>query len=577
MILEMLNKELKKALKTLGFDDSGAAVGYSDRPDLCDYQTNCAFAIAKKAGKPPLEIAQNIIQAFCGEDGKLYGFSAEAVRPGFINFSVSPELIKKEMLEVCRSENCGITKTQKPKTIIIDYGGPNIAKPLHVGHLRSAVIGESLKRLARGLGHKVTADIHMGDWGKQMGLVILGLTEKFDLSGYFKAGRKPIPPFTVKDFEEIYPTASSRSKTDEEFNAKAQKITQKLQSHEMGYYEIWRDIVKLSVKEIKKDYKSLNVTFDLWKGESTCEKYIEPMLKDFKKQKLVCESEGALIMNVAEPTDTSPMPPVLLQTAAGANMYACTDLATITERMKLYNPDEIWYVADARQKLHFEQVFRAARKAGIVREQVKLVHIPFGTVNGTDGKPFKTRDGKVMKLGGLVSEVAGLALKKGTVSKINKADALKIGVSALKFGDLINNRNKDYIFDLDKFSQFDGKTGPYMLYTVARINSLLNKIEFEPKSGMKLNFEVPEFKAIAISIFKIINAYQAGFNEKLPNILCEACYDTANAYNEIYGKYRILTEKNSVLKNTLLTITFAVKKVLEQTLNVLGIDTVGRM
>ena len=390
--------------------------------------------------------------------------TVECVHPGFINFSLSSQLLQKELIDIYHDARMGVALTSSSKRILIDYGGPNIAKPLHVGHIRSAVIGDCLKRLARFLGHDVISDIHLGDWGKPMGLVILGLMEKYDLSCYFAASYDVSlePPFNVDDFSELYPYASARSKTDTEFNEKALDITARLQNRENGYYDIWKDVCRLSIEDIKSNYELLDISFDLWCGESSADPYVESMIEKFIFDGHAFMSEGALVIEVREDTDTAPMPPVLLKKSNGALIYASTDLATMVQRMEILNPDEMWYIVDGRQKLHFEQIFRAARKTNVVPITTKLYHIPFGTVNGKDGKPYKTREGGTMKLYDLVEIVTQSAMLKSDIAKNDFEIARKIGVAALKFGDLVNNRNKNYTFDIEKFIQFEGKTGTYI-------------------------------------------------------------------------------------------------------------------
>ena len=574
MILDRIHLALRIALGAAGFPEEEGRVDFSDRPDLCDFQTNCAFALAKKARVNPLLIAQKIADAFVCD-----GVNVACVKPGFINFSVESEQFARDLLAICGDERCGAGLTTIPKRILIDYGGPNIAKPLHVGHLRSAVIGECLKRLAKFLGHDVLGDIHLGDWGKQMGLVILGLMEKFDLHHYFDdTPDEPVaPPFHVDDFEEIYPWASARAQTDKTYEARAQDITFRLQNHERGYYQIWRDICRLSIEDIKADYLLLDVSFDLWYGESTCDAYVDPLLERLIEEGYAHESEGALILEVEEDGDDHPMPPVILRKSSGAQVYASTDLATLVQRREMMRPDEIWYVVDGRQKLHFQQVFRAAVKTGVMPESTKLIHVPFGTVNGPDGTPFKTREGGVMRLRDLIDMVLQAAAAKSPLAAGDPEVARKIGVAALKFGDLINNRGRNYIFDLDKFLRFEGKTGPYIQYTVARINSLFIKAGGPPTVDGAICLNDSLFTRIVIHIYKLNLSYEQAFDAKLPNLICDACFGLANAFNEMYDKYRILTQTDATLKNTLLTLCYTVRKCLIQALTILGIDFLEQM
>ena len=574
MLIRTLNKDLRAAAETLNYPVEKINVTYSDRPDLCQFQCNAAFALAKELHCPPIKIAEALANRF----NETYPYAkAEAVAPGFLNFSVSDAAFSALLDELLTDPNCGVEKTDHPRKIVIDYGGPNIAKPLHVGHLRSAVIGECLKRLARFLGNDVTGDVHLGDWGTQMGLVIAGLEERYDMSCYFGA-KTPKPHFTLEDLNEIYPLASARSKTDEPFRQKAQEITFRLQKHEEGYYKLWQDICAISVADIKKDYAALNVEFDLWNGESTCDAYVNPMIDGFVQQNLAYESYGALVMDVAEETDEKPMPPIILRKSNGAQLYASTDLATICERMETLNPDEIWYVVDARQGLHFEQVFRCARKTGLVSPETKLIHIPFGTVNGKDGKPFKTREGGTMKLKDLIamiSEAAEKLLSPGAL-QLDPDAPRKVGCAALKYGDLVCNRTKNYIFDIDKFVQFDGKTGSYLLYTLVRIRSLLAKAG-QPSPDAGIEISLPEERDVLMKMQLLSSAYRQAYNEKLPSFLCEASYDLANAFNVFYGNHKIMGEPDPIRRNTWIALSAAVGKLLEQTLNILGMETVPAM
>lgn len=572
MLIRTLNDELLSAAQALAFPAESLRVTYSDRPDLCQFQCNGAFALAKTLHRAPLSIASDLAARFNEISRTAH---AEAVAPGFLNFTVTDDAFTALLTAYGTDPRCGVEKTDAPKKIVVDYGGPNIAKPLHVGHLRSAVIGEALKRLARFLGNEVVGDVHLGDWGTQMGLTIAGLAERYDLSFYFGSDA-PKPTITLADLNEVYPQASARAKEDEAFRAKAQDITFRLQQHETGYYTLWQDICAISIADIKGDYAKLDVEFDLWNGESTCDRYVDPMIDGFVGQGLAYESEGALVMDVAEESDEKPMPPIILRKSNGAQIYASTDLATIKERMETIAPDEIWYVVDARQGLHFEQVFRCARKTGLVKPETVLIHVPFGTVNGKDGKPFKTREGGTMKLKDLIAmitDAAGKLLSPGALAQDPDA-ARKVGCAALKYGDLVCNRSKNYIFDLDKFVQFDGKTGSYLLYTLVRANSLLNKAG---QPGATVAVTDPAERDVLMKMQLLASAYAQAYAEKLPSFLCEAAYDLANAFNLFYGTHKILGEADETKRNTWLALTAAVARLLEQTLTVLGIETVPAM
>lgn len=574
MLIKQLNQDLCTAAQTAGYTAEQITVTYSDRPDLCQFQCNAAFALAKQLHRPPIAIASDLAEQF----NKTYDYAkAEAVAPGFLNFSIQDEAFSELLRQLLADPRCGVETAEEPKKIVIDYGGPNIAKPLHVGHLRSAVIGESLKRIARFLGHQVIGDVHLGDWGMQMGLVIAGLSERYDLSGYFGSDAEK-PEITLEDLNEIYPQASARSKTDEEFRKKAEEITFRMQKHEAGFDDLAQDIRRVSVNDIRKDYAALNVSFDLWNGESTCDAYVDPMIERFIKDGFAYESDGALVMDVSEESDEKPMPPIILRKSNGAQIYTSTDLATICERMETINPDEIWYVVDARQALHFEQVFRCAKKTGLVKPETELIHIPFGTVNGTDGKPFKTREGGTMKLKDLIAMItnaAGKLLSQGAKEQDPDA-ARKVGCAALKYGDLVCNRNKNYIFDIDKFVQFDGKTGSYLLYSLVRINSLLAKAG-QPDSEAEIRIESKEERDVLMKTQLLITAYRQAYEEKLPSFLCEAVYDLANAFNVFYGTHKIIGEEDPVRRNTWIALSAATGKLLTQTLDVLGMEPVPAM
>ncbi len=574
MLINKLNADLRAAAEELGYPTEKITVTYSDRPDLCHYQCNAAFALAKELRNAPIKIAGALAEKFAE---KFSYAKADVAAPGFLNFTVTDEEFSDLLRELLADPRCGVEKTDDPKKIVIDYGGPNIAKPLHVGHLRSAVIGEALKRLCVFLGHDVTGDIHLGDWGTQMGLVIAGLQERYDLSCYF-GGEGEKPEITLADLNEVYPMASARSKEDEAFRAKAQDITFRLQKHEEGYYRLWQDICAISISDIKKDYAALNVEFDLWNGESTCDKYVDPMIESFIEKGYAYESDGALVMDVAEEGDEKPMPPIILRKSNGAQIYASTDLATIIERMETIDPDEMWYVVDARQGLHFEQVFRCARKTGLVKEDTVMIHVPFGTVNGTDGKPFKTREGGTMKLKdliALISDAAGKQLSEGALAQDPDAPR-KVGCAALKYGDLVCNRTKNYIFDIDKFVQFDGKTGSYLLYSLVRINSLLAKAG-APDPERKILITSKEEREVLMKMQLLVTAYSQAYADKLPSFLCEAAYDLANAFNVFYGTHKIMAEADPVKKNTWIALSAAAGNLLKQTLTVLGMETVPAM
>lgn len=575
-IFKELEKEFGKIFKELGYPSEDINITFSDRPELCDFQCNSAFSLAKKEKKAPLMIANTIAEKFKDDN-----FVISVANPGFINITLKEKILSKVLKILFEDERVGIEKI-KSKKIILDYGGPNVAKPLHVGHLRSAIIGEALKNLAIFMGDEVIGDIHLGDWGLQMGLTIANIIEKYNCDYYFNGvGEKP--KITMEDLNILYPEASARAKVDEEFNKRAHEITVKLQAKEKFYYNIWKDIRAVSVKAIKENYKLLNVVgFDLWDGESNAEPYIQKTFDILNKKKLIEKSNGAEIIKVEKETDTAPMPPVIVRSSSDSVLYATTDIATILSRVENYNPDEIWYLTDARQGLHFEQVFRACRLAGIVGNNVNLIHLPFGTINGTDGKPFKTREGGTMRLSDFINLITDASEQKLKESqkvldineKTKKELALDIGISAIKFGDMINYRAKDYILDLPKFCSFEGKTGPYMLYSIVRINSILEKAgEFSPKFEINSQIE----KEIVINLLKFANDVKSSYKEKAPNILVQSAFNLASSFSSLYNQTKILTEKDLNKKNSLLTLLTVVKNALLIFSNILGIKIPKKM
>ena len=491
-IIGCIEEVMMEAFQASGYEEKFGKVTVSNRPDLCEYQCNGAMAAAKAYRKAPIMIANDVVEKL--QDKSIFE-SAQAVNPGFINLKVNRNFLASYLNEMARDENLSVEKTETPKTIVIDYGGPNVAKPLHVGHLRSAIIGESIKRMGRFLGHKVIGDVHLGDWGLQMGLIITELSKRQPDLVYFAEdyqGEYPEEaPFTVSELEEIYPTASKKSKEDEAYKNEALEATLELQKGRRGYRALWDQIMKVSVADLKKNYEKLSVDFDLWKGESDADPYI-PGLVDYLKEKgYAYMDQGALVVDVKEESDTKEIPPCMILKSDGASLYTTTDLATIVQREEDFHPDEIIYVVDKRQELHFVQVFRCAKKTHLVPEKTELSFVGFGTMNGKDGKPFKTREGGVMRLERLISEINEEMYKKIVENRSVKGDdahktAQMVGLSAIKYGDLSNQASKDYVFDVDRFTSFEGNTGPYILYTIVRIKSILNRYKEEggsPEEG----------------------------------------------------------------------------------------------
>ena len=460
-MLDLITEEVTKAFTACGYDEKYAKVTLSNRPDLCEYQCNGAMAAAKAYKKAPFMIADAVAEQL--KDDPMFA-SVESVKPGFLNFKLDEGYLAGYLRKMqADTERFGCDKTDAPKKIMIDYGGPNVAKPLHVGHLRSAIIGESIKRIGRFMGHEMIGDVHLGDWGLQMGLIITELKVRKPDLVYFDesyTGEYPAePPFTISELEEIYPTASGKSKEDAAYKEAAMQATYELQHGRKGYQALLSHILNVSVTDLKKNYANLNVSFDLWKGESDAQPYIPDMVQKMKDDGYAYISEGALVVDVKEDTDTKEIPPCMILKSDGASLYNTTDLATIVWRMKDYHPDEIIYVVDKRQELYFTQVFRCAKKTHLVDDTTSLKFLGFGTMNGKDGKPFKTREGGVMRLEHLVSEINEEMYKKitdnHTMDEAEARDTAKIvALSAIKYGDLSNQASKDYIFDIERFTSF---------------------------------------------------------------------------------------------------------------------------
>ncbi len=585
-IMDLIAEELTAAFEKAGYDAKFAKVTLSNRPDLCEYQCNGAMAAAKAYKKAPIMIAQDVLAAL-GES-RILG-DVQAVNPGFINIKVSEDFLAGYLTEMQKDENLSVEKAEEPKRLMIDYGGPNVAKPLHVGHLRSAIIGESIKRMGRFLGHEVIGDVHLGDWGLQMGLIITELKHRKPELVYFQedyTGEYPEEaPFTIGELEEIYPTASGKSKEDAAYKEEALQATYELQRGRAGYRALWKHILNVSVSDLKKNYARLNVEFDLWKGESDADAYIPAMVEKMKNDGFAYEDQGALVVDVKEETDTKEVPPCMILKSDGAALYTTTDLATIVERMEDYQPDEILYVVDKRQEMHFIQVFRCARKTGIVKDDTKLSFLGFGTMNGKDGKPFKTREGGVMRLENLISEINAEMYRKIIDNRsVKDTDAQKtaeiVGLSAIKYGDLSNQASKDYIFDVDRFTSFEGNTGPYILYTIVRIKSILNRYVQEGGSleEKAVRAAVSESeKALMLECAKFNAVVENAFEEKAPHKICSYIYDLANAFNRFYHETKILSEENEEQRHSWICLLLLVRDVLETCIDLLGFSAPERM
>ena len=580
-ILDIITAKMQKAFEEAGYEASFGRVTVSNRPDLCEYQCNGALAAAKTYKCAPIQIAKAVAEKLDAADFSMI----DAVMPGFINLKLSDAFLQNYLEEMRTSDAFGVNKTGTGKTIVVDYGGPNVAKPLHIGHLRSAIIGESIKRLYKFFGYNTIGDIHLGDWGLQMGLIITELQERKPQLCYFDpdfTGEYPQEaPFTLAELEEIYPAASAKKKVDEDFAERAHTATFELQSGRPGYRAIWQHIMKMSVADMTRIYDNLDVHFEAWLGESDADPFIPAMVEDFKARGIAVQSEGAWVIPVAEEGDKKEVPPCILVKSDGSAIYATTDLATMIQRMQDFKPDEMFYITDGRQSLHFEQVFRAARKGGIVPADFPLTHLGFGTMNGKDGKPFKTRDGGVMRLEQLISDMTEFVHAKVVENKI-VADAevdattAKIALAALKYGDLSNQPTKNYVFDMDKFAAFEGNTGPYILYTIVRVKSILAKygawenLPIAPAANASA-------KDLMLAITKFGPTMEAALKAAAPNMICAYIYELAGCVNKFYHETRILTEEDEVLKAGYIALIGLAKNILETCINILGFSAPDKM
>ena len=583
-IFEFIQEELENAFEAAGYDRGLGKVTLSNRPDLCEYQCNGAMAGAKTYRKAPIMIANDVVEKLqestCIQE-------AEAVAPGFINLKLDREFLAGYLNQMSEDAHLGFETAKEPKTIIVDYGGANVAKPLHVGHLRSAIIGESIKRIGKFAGHHVIGDVHLGDWGYQMGLIITELKKrKPELPYYDESYTGDYPeeaPFTISELEEIYPTASAYAKEHDDYREEALHATYLLQNGYKGYRAIWKHIMNVSVTDLKKNYERLSVDFDLWKGEADAQAYIPDMVEMLKEKGFAHYDEGALVVDVAEETDKKEIPPCMILKSDGAALYDTTDLATLVEREKLYDPDQVIYVVDKRQELHFVQVFRCAKKTGIVKPETELTFLGFGTMNGKDGKPFKTREGGVMRLENLIREIDEEMYKKIMDNRtVEEEDARRtaeeVGLAAIKYGDLSNQASKDYIFDVDRFTSFEGNTGPYILYTIVRIKSILKKYA---ENGGVLDgtirpAENDAEKSLMLQVVKFNEVIDNVYKETAPHKLCAYIYDLANDFNKFYHDCQINVEEENV-KLARLKVVDVTMKVIKSALDLLGIECPEQM
>jgi len=590
-ILDMLSEEMQKAFEAAGYDSALGRVTVSNRPDLCEYQCNGAMAGAKQYKKSPIMIANEVAEKLA--DSKVFK-EAVAVAPGFLNLKVAETFLLEYMQGMKADKKFGVDMPENPKKIIIDYGGPNVAKALHVGHLRSAVIGESVKRIVRFMGHDIIGDIHLGDWGQPMGLIIHELELRYPDLPYFDenyTGEYPEEaPFTIAELEEIYPTASGKSKEDAEYKEKAMEATFKLQSGVRGHRALWNHIIRVSVADLKRNYDNLNVEFDLWKGESDAHDAIPGMVDYMKKEGYAYLSDGALVVDVKEETDTKEIPPCMILKSDGAALYNTTDLATIMLRMEEYHPDKLIYLTDKRQDLYFEQVFRCAKKTKLVKPETELFHIGFGTMNGKDGKPYKTRQGGVPRLENFIGEINEEMLRKMKENgeakgyHVDEKEAEKtskiVSLAAIKYGDLSNQPSKDYVFDVDRFTSFEGDTGPYVLYTIVRIKSILAKYREQGGDVAVAALQTVQNdaeKALVMELTKFNAMMESAYEECAPNKVCAYIYDLANQFNRFYHETPILNEQDATKKAGWIALLELTRDILENCIDMLGFSAPERM
>ena len=579
-ILDLITGKMEAAFTAAGYDAAFARVTVSNRPDLCEYQCNGALSAAKQYKCAPIQIANAVVAQLDASDYDL----VEAVMPGFINLKLSGKFLAAYLEEMRKAEDFGVAKIGEGQTIVVDYGGANVAKPLHIGHLRPAIIGETLKRLHKFLGYNTIGDVHLGDWGLQMGLIIAELQEREPELPYFDpdfAGEYPSEaPFTVDELEEIYPTASSK-KSDPDFSRRAHEATFALQQGHPGYRAIWKHILTVSLADLKKNYDNLDVYFEKWLGESDADPYIPAMVADMKARGIAVLSEGAWVIPVAEEGDKKELPPCILIKSDGSAIYATTDLATMVQRMQDWNPDKMLYVTDKRQNLHFEQVFRAARKSGIVKPETQLEHVGHGTMNGADGKPFKTRDGGVLRLEQLIADMTAFVRSKVVENQIVAESEVeettrKIAMAALKYGDLSNQPTKDYNFDMERFAAFEGNTGPYILYTIVRVNSILAKYgQWE-----NLPIALPandSAKDLMLAITKLSPTLESAVKASAPNLICAYIYELAGCVNKFYHETRILGEEDKEKQAGYISLIGLAKSILETCIHILGFSAPEKM
>ena len=579
-VLDLITVKMRQAFADAGYDPGYGTVVVSNRPDLCEYQCNGALAAAKQYHCAPIQIARAVAEKLDSRD-----FSkVDVAGPGFLNLSLSGSFLASYLEKMRTADRFGLQPAGVGKTIVVDYGGANVAKPLHIGHLRPAIIGEALKRLYTCFGWNALGDVHLGDWGLQMGLIIAELQERQPELPYFDpdfTGEYPAEaPFTVDELEEIYPTASAKKK-DPAFSAKAHQATLELQQGRRGYRALWQHLMNVSVADLKKNYDNLDVHFEKWLGESDADPYIPAMVEDMKARGIAVQSEGAWVIPVSEAGDKKEVPPCILVKSDGSSIYATTDLATLVQRTRDWDPDKVLYVTDKRQNLHFEQVFRAARKAGIVKETTQLEHVGFGTMNGSDGKPFKTRDGGVLRLEQLISDMTDFVRAKVVENQIVdssevEATTAKIAMAALKYGDLSNQPTKDYNFDMERFAAFEGNTGPYILYTIVRIKSILSRFG----AWENLPIQPPADQSardLMLAVTRFAPSLENALATSSPNVICSYIYNLAGCVNKFYHENRILTEEDKQKQAGYIALIALAKNLLEACISILGFSAPDKM
>jgi len=581
----LLSDAAGAAFVALGLEAQLGAVRRSDRPDLADFQCNGAMAGAKKLGKNPREIAGAVVDAL--KASPLVA-SAEVAGPGFINVRLSADGLSKRAQKIAADARAGAGRVETPRRVVMDFGGWNVAKEMHIGHLRSTVIGDSLQRLFRFMGDAVTSDVHLGDWGLQMGQLINEVKLEQPGLPYFDAGfTGPYPdksPVTMDDLSRLYPQASAKSKSDEARRDADRKATQELQAGRPGYRALWRHFCDVTRVGLERECASLGVTFDLWKGESDAEPFIPEIVEDLKSRAIAEFDAGAWIVRVARESDKKEMPPIILVNRDGAIGYHGSDLGTIVDRKRSIGPQLSLYIVDQRQALHFEQVFRASERAGYLPEN-ELEHLGFGTVNGPDGKPFKTREGGILKLHEFIRQADDVAMARmkeaelgADVSEVERNDiAHKVAVAAIKFSDLSNVRTTNYIFDLDRFISFEGKTGPYLLYAAVRVKSLARRAEAEGVKPGPIAIELDAERALVLALDGFNDALRGAYDKRMPHILCEHAYALAQAFSGFYAAAPVLVESDPVKKASRLGLALATLKQLELVLGLIGIDIPERM